>query len=340
MSNSSPSKRLARFLPLLWLLLLPAMAVAGNEYIQEIDDWHAQRVERLRSDTGWLTLVGLHPLAEGDNSVGSANGMDVQLIHKAPREVGRLTIHRGKAGLLVTLHLVEGIEVQVVDPVAVAAAAEAAARAAAENTTETTAAAEAAAARPTTIQGSLELIPDSAGRPTLVELGSLQFHVINRGDLMFLRVKDRQSEVLRDFEGIDRFPVDPAWRVTARLEVPDSALTVSIPNVLGQSDDQTSPGVLVFELAGQECRLTPIGDHGQDLFIIFGDETNEVTTYGGGRFLSASAPAEDGTVQLDFNQATNPPCVFTPYATCPLPPECNKLTVKVEAGEKMWGGHH
>jgi uncharacterized protein (DUF1684 family) len=147
-----------------------------------------------------------------------------------------------------------------------------------------------------------------------------------------LRVKDRESELLRTFAGIERFPVDAGWRVTARLEPFAEGGTVAVPNVLGQTSESPSPGVLLFELAGHSCHLTPIGEPGEGLFIVFGDATN-----GGGRFLSTDPPAADGSVVLDFNKATNPPCAFTPYATCPLPPDGNVLPVAVKAGEKAFG---
>jgi uncharacterized protein (DUF1684 family) len=112
-----------------------------------------------------------------------------------------------------------------------------------------------------------------------------------------------------------------------------------IPNVLGQLGDSPSPGTLVFTLAGQSCRLTPIGGPGEDLFIVFGDATNGRESYGAGRFLAALAPDTAGAVLLDFNRAVNPPCAFTAYATCPLPPPENILPVAVKAGEKRWEGH-
>jgi uncharacterized protein (DUF1684 family) len=126
--------------------------------------------------------------------------------------------------------------------------------------------------------------------------------------------------------------VDAGWRVTARLEPFAEGGTVAVPNVLGQTSESPSPGVLLFELAGHSCHLTPIGEPGEGLFIVFGDATN-----GGGRFLSTDPPAADGSVVLDFNKATNPPCAFTPYATCPLPPDGNVLPVAVKAGEKAFG---
>ena len=189
------------------------------------------------------------------------------------------------------------------------------------------------------IEGSIDLRPDIPGPPTIVSVGDLRFHVIERGDKRFLRVKDTRHPRLAGFEGIERFPVEARWRVPARIEPFDPPRGVMVPNVLGQLEESPSPGELVFELAGRECRLTPIGAPGEDLFIIFADRTSGDATYGGGRFLSASAPDSDGRVVLDFNRAVNPPCVFSPFATCPLPPRGNILEVAVTAGEKVWGDH-
>ncbi len=288
------------------LAVLPVSAQhSETEYIQEIDSWHAQRIERLQSETGWLTLIGLHPLHEGENTLGSQQGMDVLLSDKVASLVGTITIAEG----VVKLSVDEGVSTHIYNE---------------ENL------------KPI---GYIELATDAEGRPTTIELGSLLFFVIERGEQMYLRVKDRESEVLKNFTGVERFPVDPEWRVTARLEVPESPQTVAITNALGLVEESASPGVLVFELEGKTCRLTPLGEPGQSLFIIMADKTSGHTTYGGGRFLTAPAPAADGTVTLDFNKAYNPPCVFSPYATCPLPPNCNQLPVAVQAGEKNWGEH-
>ncbi len=295
-------------LSLLFLPLLPLASTTGcsrndTAYVQEIDAWHARRIQNLLSDTGWLTLVGLHPLREGINTVGSAEGMDVRLIAKAPARVGTLTVAAGG----VVLDVDPGVEVNI---------------------------AGGEGPRPALHE---ILASDAEGKPTVCELGSLLFYVIDRGDDLFLRVKDRQSELLRNFPGIERFPVDAGWHVTAHLETFAEGGTVAVPNVLGQTSESPSPGVLDFELAGRSCHLTPLGEPGEELFIVFGDATNGETTYGGGRFLSADPPAADGSVVLDFNKATNPPCAFTPYATCPLPPAGNVLPLAVEAGEKAFG---
>ncbi len=303
-------------LPLLALALALAAGLAScarkidPAYVQALDAWHAKRIESLRSETGWLTLVGLHSLKAGENSVGSAAGSDVKLIDKAPARVGTLTVADGSF----FFQAAPGADARVESSGGVPAQA---------------------------AVDTVTMISDAHERPTTIDVGPLLFYVIERGQMSFLRVKDRQSEVRKAFTGIERFPVDPRWRVVAKLEKHDPPLTVSVPDVLGQTSDEPSPGTLSFTLAGHACRLIPTGEPGSQLFIIFGDATNGATTYGAGRFLYADPPADDGTVVLDFNKAINPPCAFTPFATCPLPPQGNKLSFAVEAGEKTWGsGHH
>ncbi len=294
-------------LPLLAVILLLTGCggeITTSEYVDKIDAWHAGRMERLRSDTGWLTLVGLHPLKEGVQSLGASADADVVLATGAPYWAGSLAIT--PETILFSAH--PDATVEVLD-------AESDGR-----------------------LSSCTLATDKEGPPTRLATGSFVFYVIDRGGQLFLRVKDRKSPALRSFQGIDRFPVDVRWRVAARLQPGPS--TIAVPDVLGHRTDSPSPGILVFEIDGQEYRLTPTGKPGERMSLVFGDATNGPTTYPGGRFLVIEPPAADGTVVVDFNLAYNPPCVFTPYATCPLPSPGNTLPVAIEAGEQMWGDGH
>jgi uncharacterized protein len=171
-------------------------------------------------------------------------------------------------------------------------------------------------------------------RPDLdrVTSGSLSLLVIRRGDKTGVRIKDSRSAARRNFTGETWYPGRDGWRVVARFEPYDPPRPIPILNVLGQTEPQPSPGALVFTLANRELRLDPIAQGGQ-LFIIFKDLTSGDTTYPSGRFLYAPMPA-NGQVVLDFNKAENPPCAFTEFATCPLPPRQNQLPVRIEAGEK------
>ena len=265
--------------------------------------WRQERDKGLRNPDGWLTLVGLHWLEEGDNPVGS--GEENHIVFPAGRAPARAGLLRLKDGQ-VTL--------------------------------------EAPAEAGITVDGkpvtTLALTSDKEGKPTILELGPLRFHVIDRGGRLGLRVRDRESPVLAAFQGVESYPFDPSWRVEARLERYDPPKKVPVPNILGTVDDEDSPAAVVFERDGRTYRLDGLegGDQGE-LFLIFGDGTNGEETYGGGRFLVTEAPA-GGTVVVDFNKAYNPPCAFTPYATCPLPPRQNKLGIAVAAGEKSFGEGH
>jgi uncharacterized protein len=186
--------------------------------------------------------------------------------------------------------------------------------------------------------GALELHDDLDGEPTVVELGSLRFHLIRRGERLAVRVRDHDAPARAEFEGLDHHPTDLAWRVTARLE-PAGDRLIRVPDVLGDVNEERCAGRLHFELDGRACSLDalPGGEDGS-LWLIFSDLTNEDDTYPAGRFVYSEPPA-DGSVIVDFNLAYNPPCAFTPYATCPLPPEGNRLDLRVEAGELAYRPH-
>jgi uncharacterized protein (DUF1684 family) len=186
------------------------------------------------------------------------------------------------------------------------------------------------------VHGELELEDDLGGDPTIVELGSLRFHLIKRGARIGLRVRDAEAPAVRTFQSVPRFPVDAAWRLVARFEPADPAHTIEVADVLGDVTQDPSPGWVTFTVNAQPQRLAAL-EGGEDgaLWLIFVDPTNGTTTYAAGRFLYTEPPAADGTVVVDFNLAYNPPCVFSPYATCPLPPAGNRLTVPVPAGEML-----
>ncbi len=169
-----------------------------------------------------------------------------------------------------------------------------------------------------------------------VQVGRLSLLVIKRGDRFGIRLKDPESQYRRGFHSIENFPANPAWRVTARWVA--APKKIPILNVLGQTEQSECPGYAEFDLGGKHLRLYPILENPGDreLFYIFRDETAGKETYGAGRFLYSDMP-RDGRVVLDFNKAYNPPCSFTPYATCPLPPPENRLAVRIEAGEKKYG---
>lgn len=278
----------------------PVATVPTAQHVGEIEQWRARRDTRLRSEDGWLSLVGLSWLQEGDNRFGSAPENEVPLPAPAPAQAGVLKV----AGETVTLEAAAGSGVTI-------------------------------DGQP--VEGRRVLTSDRDGEPTTVRLGTISFFVIVREGKLAVRAKDSASPVRRAFTGMDYFPIDPAWRVVARFEPYTPEKVIPVPNVFGRLEDSNSPGALVFERDGKTHRLDPVWEEGTtDLFIIFGDQTNGKETYGAGRFLYAAPAGPDGTTVVDFNKSYNPPCVFTPYATCPLPPPQNKLPIRIEAGEKRY----
>lgn len=267
----------------------------------EVDTWHAGRIERLRNPEGWLSLVGLAWIDEGTGRVGSAADAEILLPAPAAPHLGTMTL----AGGVVTFAPASDSEV-LVDGARLAA--------------------------------PIELAVDTAATPTKLEIGSLRVTLLERSGKFALRVKDTTAPLLSSFTGIDRFPVVPEWRIVARFEPYDPPKMLPVPTAIGTIEDTPSPGAVVFERGGSTYRLdVQSAEPDGSLFVVFGDPTNGKTTYGGGRFVYTAPPAADGTVVLDFNRAYNPPCVFTPYATCPLPLADARFPFAIEAGEKTWG---
>jgi uncharacterized protein (DUF1684 family) len=288
----------------LTLLSLHMTTLAQAGYIAEVEKWRAEHEKQLRSEDDWLTVAGLFWLKPGLNTVGSGAGYDVRLTDSFPKgKFGDITL--SEHGAVLTLAL--GVKALAGDvPVS---------RMTGEQ-----------------IVPPVELIPDDPGPPTKIRVGSQSFYVIKRGDKFGVRLKDNNSPARLKFKGEKWYAVEPSYRVTATLEPYPEAKPVKVPNVLGGDYDYKSPGLLHFSLGGKEYTLMPVieDDH---LFIIFRDLTSKTSTYGAGRFLYAPMP-QDGKVDLDFNKAENPPCAFTEFATCPLPPQQNRLDVAVRAGEK------
>jgi uncharacterized protein (DUF1684 family) len=270
------------------------------DYEQEVMAYRQAREDRLRSPDGWLSLVGLFWLREGRNTLGSNPSNRVVLpVDKAPGVVGSLDVTGGH------------VSIKVEPGAAVTANGE--------------------------LITTLDLQSDAHGDPTILALGSLQFHIIDRAGRLGVRVKDSESETLKNFAGLDYYPINPSWRLEARYERYDTPREVEIPNIIGGAFREPSPGALLVEVAGKTYDLIVFPD-APSYLLAFGDTTNGSETYGGGRFLKVELPPDSGTVVLDFNRAYSPPCVFTPYATCPLPPAQNKLPVAVRAGEKGYEG--
>jgi uncharacterized protein (DUF1684 family) len=179
---------------------------------------------------------------------------------------------------------------------------------------------------------------DSSGKAEVVGMGPLRMHVIERGGRLAIRLKDMNAATRRAFSGLSWFDVDERYRITARFVPHPELKPVPVPNVLGQVEKMPSPGYAVFTMGGQEHRLEGVFEEpgATQLFFIFKDETSGRETYPSGRFVYSGLP-KDGVVVLDFNKAYNPPCAFTEFATCPLPPRQNWLKTRIAAGELRYG---
>jgi uncharacterized protein (DUF1684 family) len=263
------------------LLAAAAMAADAN-YAHDVEQYRAQREASLKQDDGWLTVVGLFRLKEGDNRVGAGEQNEIVLPAPAPAHAGKINFSKGQA-----IYYAEG--------------------------------------KPgTLLRANLDVITVS----------SIKFFVIKRGDEYFIRVRDNNSKIRREFSGLKWFPIDPSWKIAAKFTPYDSPRTILFDSQNGVKQPMQSPGYATFTREGKEYRLEPVWE-GHELFFIFRDATSNKSTYGAARFLYTE-PAKGGSVILDFNKAINPPCAFTAYATCPLPPPQNRLTLAVTAGEKKY----
>lgn len=271
-------------------------------YRQSIEAWRSQRVERLKKPDGWLSLIGLHWLKDGKNSVGSARDNNIVLA-VGPAKLGTVTLNDGK----VTITLDPKSDAQI-DGADITMA---------------------------------ELHDDSHDKPTTVSFGTASFYLIDRHGKKGLRVKDSEAKARKEFLGIDYFDIDPSWHIDAKWVPFDPPHELEVPTVLGTVEKYPVPGKAVFERDGKTYELLPVievpGD--KELFLILADRTNGKETYGAARFLYTPMP-NDGKIVLDFNKAYNPPCAFTPHATCPLAPPENRLNLRVTAGEKKYRGVH
>jgi uncharacterized protein len=280
-----------------------AAAAPGGEDA-EIQQWKAERLADLQSDGGWLTLVGLFWLDQGENTFGRAGTNHLVMDStQLPGTAGSFFLSDHK------VRFVCAPKARITHD-----------------------------GRPVT---SLALISDAQGAPTILQSGSLQFWVIERDGHVGIRARDPDNPARRQFRGLAYFPVSPDWALDARFEPYPRGRKIAIVNILGMQEDMDSPGALVFRRNGQEWRLDAVlespGD--KELFIMFADGTSAHETYGGGRFLSVPLP-KDGWTRIDFNKAYNPPCAFSNFATCPLPPPQNRLALRVEAGEMKYGADH
>ena len=292
------------------LLLMTGIATAAAEqsvrdYQQVIAKWRAEHEAKLKAENGWLTVVALHWLKEGESRVGSNPSFEVPLPKSVPERVGTIMVKGGKAhfrpapGVGVTFNGKPAVET--------------------------------------------ELKPDTEPKYDVLDVGRVRFFIIKREDKLGVRVKDNDSAARREFTGMRWYPIDPSWRIQGNYIPWDKPHKLTFDTAVGVKEEDQSPGYVTFERNGKEYRLEPTIDENQ-LWFVMRDGTSGKATYAASRFLYADLPKDGlqkkGTVQLDFNKAENPPCVFTDFATCPLPPPQNRLALEVAAGEKMYGAQH
>lgn len=275
--------------------------VSDAIYETEIIEWQQKRNAYQVSEEGWVNLAGLFWLKEGINTFGS--GAENDLIFPAQRiaeQGGFMLLKQG----VVTIEGAPGVELRLNDVIT---------------------------------SSGIVYQPDTT--TIIVEHGSLRWFIIKRDDKYGVRLRDFENPLLKTFHKIECFPIDPKWRIEGRIAWADSSRIIEITNVLGQTGPQRSVGTLVFEYYGKEYTLDALDEGGDEFFIIFGDETNARETYGTGRYMYVPVPKEGDRVIIDFNKAYNPPCAFTEFATCPLPPKQNILPFAIPAGEKNYGTH-
>lgn len=276
-----------------------AEARAQTDYVKAIEKWRSDEEADLKKENGWLSVSGLFWLKEGINTVGVGRDFDVRLTDNFKGgKFGEIELKNGVA----TLKVAEGLETQ---------------------------------SDGNSISTTIQLVSDEKGKPTEIRTGSQTFYLIKREDRFGIRLKDSNSKARLGFKGMHWFAIDESYNVTARFEALPEPKEVMIPNVLGGHFKMKSPGTLKFALKGKEYSLVPVDEGDGKLFIIFRDESNRNETYSAGRFLYTDKPV-NGQAVLDFNKAQNPPCAFTHFATCPLPPPQNNLDVEIKAGEKRY----
>jgi uncharacterized protein (DUF1684 family) len=272
------------------------------DYRADIEQFRARRAEEIGGPTGWAALAGLHWLTDGTHTVGRGSDNDIVLAApSSPARLGTVTVD----GANVTIALAAGVRASV---------------------------------KGKTV-ASVDLSPGTDAADGLT-IGGMTIVTIRRGQRTALRVWDTKSPTRVHFTGLKWMPIDPAWRIDARWVPHDPAPKVHIVNVLGEMVEMPNVGYAEFTVGGQTFRLEALleSDDAPELFFMFRDATSGHTTYVAGRYLYTDLP-KDGRVTLDFNKAKNPPCAFTDYATCPLPPPRNRLPIAVLAGE-LDDGHH
>jgi uncharacterized protein (DUF1684 family) len=269
----------------------------AEAYKEEIADWDAERIVKLKAEDGWVNLAGRYTLMKGKNTMGSDSTNDLVFpAGKAPAKLGYVMV----SDSTVSFTAEPGVAVT-------------------------------AGGKPFTSG----IIFDQKENDTMLALGSLRWFIIKRSGKYILRLRDLEHENLPKLTHIDRYPADAKWIIEADFEPAPQNQNITMKNVVGSTTNMPFAGTATFERNGKEYKLRIAMDD-DEYFLVFADSTTGKETYRGGRFMHPDAP-KNGKMALDFNKAYNPPCAFTDFATCPLPSAENTLPFSVTAGEKTYG---
>jgi uncharacterized protein len=277
------------------LACLVSVSAAGDDrYRDEIERWRQKRLADLKSEDGWLSVSGLFWLKSGDTSIGSDPSNDVLLPARLPGSIGSLKLADGKA----SFRLAPGVSIT---------------------------------RNGKSFDGGV-IQSDADGQPDILAVEDVKLILLRRGGRFALRMKDNQSVLRTTFAGLRWYPPSEDWRIEAKFVPHPTKSKLVMDTIVGESEEADSPGYVTFERGGKVYRLTAVGEKNGSLWFVFRDGTSGRTTHGGARQLYADAPRGESVV-LDFNKATNLPCAYIPYATCPLAPPQNRLSLAIEAGE-------
>lgn len=270
---------------------------AQTAYKSEITKWRNNHETEIKSENSWFSLAGLFWLKEGVNTIGRGEKFDIQLTENFKgNKFGEIFFQNGTA----TLRIEKGV----------------------------------GAINEGKQVSEIVLVSDENQKQTIIQTGSQSFYLIKRETKYGIRLKDKNSPNRLNFKGLHWFPVNEKYRVIATFEPFKEPKEVLIPNTIGSGYRMKSEGILKFKLLGKSYSLQPAEENGR-FFIIFRDLTSKTETYSVGRFLYADK-SKDNKVILDFNKAENPPCAYTTFATCPIPPQQNRLQLAIKAGEKRY----
>lgn len=287
-----------KFIGLLFLTISLAAALKGQTaYKSEIVKWRTNHETELKSENSWFSLAGLFWLKEGVNTIGRGEKFDIQLTENFKGEKFGEILFQNSAATLKFEKSVEAINSD-------------------KQISE------------------IILVSDENQKQTIIQTGSQSFYLIKRENRFGIRLKDKNSPSRLNFKGLNWFPIDSKYKVVATFEPFSTPKEILIPNTVGSGYRMKSEGILKFKLLGKSYSLQP-GEENGKFFIIFRDLTSKSETYSVGRFLYAEK-SKDNKIILDFNKAENPPCAYTTFATCPIPPQQNRLKLAIKAGEKLY----